>query len=52
MTAKDLIEHLTHMVANFPECAEREVKILTEHGRMEIDEVTISATSNLWLIQK
>ena len=52
MTAKELAERLRHMMEQFPECADRDIKILTKHGRIEVDEVVISVTSNVWLIEK
>jgi hypothetical protein len=52
MTAQEILIQLQDLVDKFPECGNREVKMLTMHGRMEIEEICISVTSNVWLIQK
>lgn len=52
MTASELVAHVMDLINKYPACAHKEVKLLTQHGRKECDEVAISATENIWLIEK
>lgn len=52
MTASEMVAHIMDIINKYPACANREVKVLTQHGRIEVDEVAISVTENVWLIEK
>lgn len=52
MTASELVTQLQDIIARFPNAAHKEVKIFGPDGRAEFDEVSVSITENIWIIQK
>lgn len=52
MRPDQLIAALQKIVAEYPESASREVFVFSQYGKLPIDEVTVSITSNVYLIQK